>query len=85
MLTAVGWSHRRGGKLLGLVLCWCFGGHPLLNTAESWNGWRWCRFWRWWDVPQAVGGVVFANDDHLSVFVDFDVVFGEESDAVIVT
>jgi hypothetical protein len=36
-------------------------------------------------VGCSTGGVAFANDDHLSVFVDFDVVFGEESDAVAVT
>jgi hypothetical protein len=42
------------------------------------------EFWSEWDVPQAVGGVAFANDDDLAIFVDFDVVLCEEGNSVVV-
>ena len=36
------------------------------------------------DIPEAVGGVVFSDNDDLSILVDFDVVFCKQGDAVII-
>ena len=36
-------------------------------------------------IPEPVGGIAFADDDNLSILVDFDVIFCKEGDAVIVT
>jgi hypothetical protein len=35
-------------------------------------------------MPKTISGVAFTHDDGLAVFVNFDVVFGEQGDAIVV-
>jgi hypothetical protein len=48
----------------------------------QWVGGRCFRCQRY--VPQAVGAVAGADDEDLSLFVEFDVVLSEKSDAVVI-
>jgi hypothetical protein len=35
-------------------------------------------------MPKTISGVAFTHDDGLAVFVNFDVIFGEQGDAIVV-
>jgi hypothetical protein len=65
-----------GADVADGAVCLALGG-----VGRFYVGWcLWCQ----WDMPKAIGCVAFADDDDLVVLVYFDIVLGEQGDAVVV-
>jgi hypothetical protein len=55
------------------------------GTVGDMLDWGWDEgFGGQWDVPKAIFGIAFADDDDFSFFLDFDVVFCENGDTIVV-
>jgi hypothetical protein len=85
---------ERGEVLFGLglsngAICSMSNGTICSMPTRGAGCWVWRRWWEGWlggqrNVPEAICGVAFADDDNVAVFVDLDVVLCEKGDTIVV-
>jgi hypothetical protein len=62
------------------------GGGVSEGTVGDMVDWGWCKGFRGQrNVPKAVCGISFTDDNDFSILVNFDVVFGEKGNTIVVT